>query len=152
MSREDDMLLEFIASRDADCPNCGYSVRGLERPICPECGTGLELGVVAQRVAVGPWLVAIVSLSLAAGFDGVLFIVGMGEQMFRPPMNPMIAPIVFAFGLAALIQLAWIAVLAKRRARWARLQIGTQRALAAAYFFGILIVHATVGLLIYRWF
>ncbi len=151
MSHDDEMLLEFIAGRDAECPNCRYSVRGLERAICPECGSGLALGVVARHVTIGPWLVAIVSLSLAAGFDGVFFLMGVAEQIFRPPMNPMFALVVAGFGLATLALAVGIAVLSRRRDRWARLPIGSQRAWAAAYFFGILIVHATAGMFIYRW-
>lgn len=31
-----------MPSRHAGCPTCGYSLRDLKSPICPECGTSLS--------------------------------------------------------------------------------------------------------------
>lgn len=35
-------LRQFLAEHDLQCPGCGYSLRGLETPRCPECGLGIR--------------------------------------------------------------------------------------------------------------
>ncbi len=32
----------YAVDRDLPCPACGYNLRGLMRPICPECGADVE--------------------------------------------------------------------------------------------------------------
>ena len=58
-----DMLLDFLREHDAACPVCGYNLRTLTRPICPECRQELVLTVGATRLRLG-WLFA----ALAPGF------------------------------------------------------------------------------------
>ena len=36
-------------AEDWDCPRCGYILRGLERPLCPECGLQFEWAIVLDR-------------------------------------------------------------------------------------------------------
>lgn len=36
-------LRSFLAARDAPCPGCGYSLRGLQSAVCPECGIALSV-------------------------------------------------------------------------------------------------------------
>lgn len=65
-SRLQQMLLDFITERAdnlPECPVCGYSLKALVRPICPECGQVLTLAVGAARLHLG-WLLA----TLAPGF------------------------------------------------------------------------------------
>lgn len=70
-SRAQEMLMEFLREHDAApphadspvCPVCGYSLKGLTRPFCPECGQELVLTVGARRLHLG-WLLA----ALAPGF------------------------------------------------------------------------------------
>ena len=38
-------LVGFLAHRDCQCPGCGYNLRGLQTPQCPECRQELELRV-----------------------------------------------------------------------------------------------------------
>jgi len=40
-----ELLRRFLKSRDAACPACGYSLRGLQQPSCPECNNPLSLTV-----------------------------------------------------------------------------------------------------------
>jgi hypothetical protein len=61
--RAQEMLLEFIREHDAACPVCGYNLKALTRPICPECGQELVLAVGAAQLRFGSLLVA-----LAPGF------------------------------------------------------------------------------------
>lgn len=58
-----EMLLEFLRHHDADCPVCGYNLRALTRPTCPECHQALVLTVGAPGIRLG-WLF----VALAPGF------------------------------------------------------------------------------------
>ncbi len=62
-SRAEAMLLEFLVEHEAACPVCGYNLKTLTRPICPECGSELVLTVGATRLRLG-WLF----VALAPGF------------------------------------------------------------------------------------
>ena len=62
-SRGQELLLEFLRDHDAACPVCGYNVRALTRPVCPECRHDLALTVGAARLRLGLLFVA-----LAPGF------------------------------------------------------------------------------------
>lgn len=61
------MLLEFLRDNNAACPVCGYNLRALTRPRCPECRQDLALTVGAKRIHLG-WLI----IALAPGlFSGI---------------------------------------------------------------------------------
>lgn len=49
LKSERDLLQEFLAQQDAPCPACGYNLRGLTGPACPECAGVLTLGVARAR-------------------------------------------------------------------------------------------------------
>jgi hypothetical protein len=61
--RAGDMLMEFLRDHDAACPVCGYNLRALTRPICPECAHELVLTIGAPKLHLG-WLL----VALAPGF------------------------------------------------------------------------------------
>lgn len=42
-----ELLRDFLAERDALCPQCGYNLRGLTAEVCPECRTALAVQVFA---------------------------------------------------------------------------------------------------------
>ena len=65
-SRRQEMLLEFLRDHDAACPVCGYNVRALSRPICPECRQELVLTVGVLRFRLG-WLLAAVAPGFFSG-------------------------------------------------------------------------------------
>ena len=44
-----DHLQSFLADRDEPCPACGYSLRGLTTPTCPECRAAVTLQVVNHQ-------------------------------------------------------------------------------------------------------
>src|SRR5687768_8467278 len=58
-----EMLLDFLREHEAPCPVCGYNLKALTRPMCPECGNELVLTVGVTRLRLG-WLL----VALAPGF------------------------------------------------------------------------------------
>lgn len=85
------MLLDFLRDHDAECPVCGYNVRAITRPVCPECKQHLTLTVGAQRLGLG-WLIIALApgffSGIAAGFV-LIPIVGrlfFGDGVFMPLM------------------------------------------------------------------
>ncbi len=38
-------LKVYLADRDVSCPGCGYNLRGLPEPVCPECRQELRINV-----------------------------------------------------------------------------------------------------------
>ena len=68
---EIEMLLAFVRDRDASCPNCGYNVRNLTKPICPECQEDLLLKV-GSRVYPIRWLLITVAPGIFTGITSVI--------------------------------------------------------------------------------
>jgi hypothetical protein len=73
-SRAKEMLLEFLRDHDAACPVCGYNVRALTRPVCPECRQELSLTVGATRLRLG-WLFAAVAPGFFSGIAAIFVLV-----------------------------------------------------------------------------
>ena len=64
----DDLLTHYLADHDAQCPVCGYALRGLHDPRCPECGVTLHLGVVPASTRLGWWIVSLIAWAAGTGF------------------------------------------------------------------------------------
>src|SRR4051794_13410385 len=73
-SRAQEMLLEFLREYEAPCPLCGYNLKALTRPICPECGQELVLAVGAARVRLG-WLFAAIAPGFFSGIAAIFVLV-----------------------------------------------------------------------------
>ena len=73
-SRAEQMLLEFLRDHDADCPVCGYNLRGLTTSICPECRQKLVLTVGASRLRLG-WLFVAVAPGFFSGIAACFVLV-----------------------------------------------------------------------------
>ncbi len=71
--QEDRLLTAFLSERDAACPRCGYSVKGLVDGRCPECGEGLELGLRAVHGIDKLWLLGLLALMAGVGASGFIF-------------------------------------------------------------------------------
>lgn len=61
------LLDHFIATNEVPCPSCNYNLHGLTGGRCPECGQVLELTVGLQKPLIGPWVMTLVAVALAAG-------------------------------------------------------------------------------------
>ncbi len=82
----DGLLLAFVRDRDAACPRCGYNVRNLTKPVCPECEEPLLLKVGGRTYPVR-WLLATVApgifTGVTAGVMAVIFLI-VGPPPFVP--------------------------------------------------------------------
>jgi hypothetical protein len=71
---DEEMLLAFVHERDAECPACGYNVRSLVSPRCPECGRELRLTIGTLEPYLKPWITLVVVLCAAAGLGLFCFL------------------------------------------------------------------------------
>ena len=89
-TRAQELLLEFLREHDAACPVCGYNLRALTRPICPECGQELVLAVGAARLRLG-WLFAALAPGFFSGIAAVFVLI------------PIVARLIFGDG-----RMSWV--------------------------------------------
>lgn len=104
---EVDRLLAFLAGRDVPCPRCGYNLRDLSRPQCPECRHDLALAVGVRQpplawllVALAPGAFSLIAATLLLGLMIFVGLIGGG----RAPWPIVIADAFgFTSGLAAVV-------------------------------------------------
>ena len=86
----DELLLEFLREHESPCPVCGYNLKALTRPVCPECGQELVLAVGAARLRFG-WLFAAVAPGFFSGIAAVFVLVPIvimtAVANVRPPLR-----------------------------------------------------------------
>ena len=70
------LLLRFLHDRDASCPLCGYNLRNLVRPQCPECREDLVLAVGVRKLRFG-WFLATITPGLFCGIAAPLLLIPM---------------------------------------------------------------------------
>jgi len=71
---DDAELLRWLANRDAACPLCGYNLRALTSPRCPECGQQVRLSISAVDLHLAAWIVLLVFLCASGGLGFIFFI------------------------------------------------------------------------------
>lgn len=123
-----DPLLDFLRDHSAPCPACGYDLRGLTRPVCPEFEHELVLTVGLARPRFGWLLVALVP-GMFSGLAGLLLssliaYVALVENDLPPPGIILLALFGLASGASA------VAMALSRQGLMAR-PVGTQVKLAA---------------------
>lgn len=146
----DELLVRFLAAHDAPCPVCRYNLRGLTVDACPECSAPLRLEIASPNLHIGPFVLAIVSFSLGAGFDLVVALIfSVMALIFAQPAAAAswIGPVVMIGTLGSLgtLCILGIVLLVKRRPAWNRLGTRRQWRAAIATFIGVGAVHAAVG-------
>ncbi len=145
----DPLLVSFLASRDVRCPACGYNVRGVRAPACPECDEPLELALLGTDRALGGWLLAIVACALACGADllaAALFlaqIISLGGLIGGPVFRFTLGAIV-AIGVVCAVSLS---VLLRHRRDWDRMSSRQRWRTGTAVGFTVFAAHAVVGIL-----
>ncbi|MCG3129130.1 MAG: hypothetical protein CHACPFDD_04040 [Phycisphaerae bacterium] len=125
MPRMDDALAQFLAARDVPCPGCGYNLRGLTAPRCPECAQELTLRVNLQEPRLAGFIAGLVALAAGTGFSGLLLIYGCVRLLVErglPAGRAWLHPFLYVTFAGLVIEgaclLAWIALRPRiRRAR-----------------------------------
>lgn len=54
-SLRDNLLIRYLAAREAPCPRCGYNLHALTVPRCPECGEPMRLRIVPRISGATAW-------------------------------------------------------------------------------------------------
>ncbi len=95
----DKVLLEFVRDRDAPCPRCGYNLRNLSTPTCPECREALNLAVGFRKPRVA-WLLATGIPGAFSGIAAALLLIPLVGSLLFSASSPAPWPIwsVDAFG------------------------------------------------------
>ena len=105
-SRRQEMLLECLRDHDAACPVCGYNVRSLTRPICPECRQELVLTVGVLRLRLR-WLLAAVAPGFFSGIAACFVLIPTMAIFFEDGvlLLPLVGAVLFGWcsGLFAII-------------------------------------------------
>lgn len=140
--RAEDLLLDFLREHDAACPVCGYNLRALTRPVCPECGQELVLTVGAARLRLG-WLMAAVAPGFFSGIAAVFLLVPIVGRLVAG--DGKMSPVINAVDLFGWCSGVSAIVLAARRHRFLARSRAGQRWWALCIWF----VHvAALGLLL----
>lgn len=102
---EREFLRQFLAERDAHCPQCGYNLRALTSDVCPECGDRIVIRVAMAEPKQAAAITGLIGLSAAAGLNGLLIIYwAVVVLVLRPGMGgEMVSFLVFnSIGLVVL--------------------------------------------------
>mgnify|MGYP003397905371 CR=1 FL=1 len=114
------MLVDFLSDHDAPCPVCGYNLKALTRPVCPECKHDLVLTVGAALSILGT---SNATLLLGPRFLHTLAVGGHGPRVlarlhprFRTPDIAIAVQCVAALALAlsgSFVQLALLSMVTR---------------------------------------
>lgn len=132
-SRSQELLLEFLREHDADCPLCGYNLKTLTRPICPECGQELLLTVGTKPLRLG-WLMTSVAPGFFSGICAFFVFVVICIHLVMLGSTWPVLVILDSFGWASLI---FAIYLSRKRHKFLAMPVVRQRWWAV----GIWLVH-----------
>lgn len=108
MSEDQSHLRQFLAERDALCPNCGYNLRGLTGDRCPECNEPLVLKVGLSEPKLAEWMVGLVGVGMSTGFCLIVLLWGIVAHFQRGGVRrDELIPLVVGALLGAVLLLYW---------------------------------------------
>lgn len=146
-TRAQDLLLDFLSDHDAACPVCGYNVRALTRPVCPECKQELTIAVGSDvggaKLRLG-WLFVALAPGFFSGIAAVFTLIPVIGQLLNGrglTRDVLVFTALDLFGWSSLIFAIIIAARLKRfvampraRQRWFALVIWIIHITALALF------------------
>ncbi len=146
---ESQLLKSLLAARDIACPVCGYNLRAIVSPNCPECGAKLDLRIGSGDLKLGAWLVALLALAVGLGFTSIVgVIVAAGQTIYGGPWD-YVLPVLYVLAVAsAVFGVGLWGLIARRRKFWKR-RPEVQRYIAVGYLIGSC---AAIGLTVYLLF
>ena len=104
-------ILAFLRNRSVPCPRCGYDLRNIPAPQCPECGEPLILKIGSPKARFG-WLVLAMAPSCFSGVAACFVLIPVAATIGRnfPPGQGLPWPIVAAdiFGFLSAGSLALV--------------------------------------------
>ena len=119
IAADDADLVAWLRDRDVPCPLCGYNLRRLAMPRCPECGQPLRLGVSLAEPYLKAWVATAAAVLLPAGM-GVLWLFMIPRRGF-PRGSESVANVPVIYQVLA-VPLSAVVVVGRRRfQRWPRL-------------------------------
>jgi hypothetical protein len=142
-SRAQELLLEFLRDHDAPCPVCGYNVRALTRPVCPECRQELSLTVGATRLRLG-WLFAAVAPGFFSGIAAIFVLVPIVGRLALG--DGRLSPALIALDLFGWCSGAFAVIIAVKRVRFIAQPRARQRTWAILIWF--IHIAALVGFIV----
>ena len=92
-------LLAWVKGRDVPCPVCGYNLRDLTRPVCPECRHDVHLTVGVLHPRLG-WLFVALTPSMFSAVAAGLLLVPMTMMLLvggEPAPWPVVGAEVFGW-------------------------------------------------------
>ena len=96
-----ELLLQFLEGRSLPCPRCGYDLRDLTRPVCPECGEELAL-TVGRRHSNYELLIATLAPGIFSGIAAGLLLVPVAYLAFARSLRaPLEIVVLDLFGLTS---------------------------------------------------
>ena len=102
---EDQHLLAYVRDRDVSCPLCGYNLRGLTVPRCPECGNAFRLSVGLAEPFLKAWITCAAMTCLSAGIGILITIALIIDKGHLPPFRSPLGAMSF-FSFLAMIPIA----------------------------------------------
>jgi hypothetical protein len=104
-------LIEYLRDRDVPCPLCGYNLRQLDMPRCPECGREIRLSINLAEPYLRGWITTVAALCASAGV-GILVLILIVQEGMPPRREFLLCAALYAF--MASIPIAIAAIWARR--------------------------------------
>lgn len=112
---DSEIVRAYLAERDAHCPGCGYNLRGVREPVCPECAG--ELSLVTNPIRCGGLHQNDRDTSLQAVLIGMSFAL-CGAAAFALFMLAIGRPFLALLGVAVVAGLLLLMIRARRKTGW----------------------------------
>jgi hypothetical protein len=130
-----ELLLAVLQRHSLACPVCGYDVRRLERPQCPECGSRLNLHLGSPDLKLHHLVAAIVGPALGLGFNANIGLM-LAVQMLRGvSVRPAVSWALVYSAATSLVLLAVIVLIVTGRRRFLSWRRGRQQLVAVMLVF-----------------